>query len=350
LANTTKNSTFAPSNMQPISEIYDLLYASKLNIGIIMHQKPDADAMGSTLGLSLFLKQLGHETTVVSPTNWPSYLDWMQGTKEVYDYEGGKNKTEAALSKCDWLFCLDFNHFGRTKRMADFLTNLSCTKVLIDHHQEPQTEAFNYGISDTKKSSTCEMVYDFIMGSGKTELLNKSIAECLYSGSMTDTGSFRFGSTTPSVHRMVAHLLELGAVPSMIHENLFDNFLENRLRFMGHVLCNCMEVFYEYNTVLISIPNSDLVKYQITTGDTEGLVNLPQSIQGIKMVAVIIDRYEEIKMSFRSKGSVDVNTFARKYFNGGGHVNASGGNSKKSLSDTVKDFKVAMKESAALLQ
>jgi phosphoesterase RecJ-like protein len=336
--------------MQPIHELYSYLNSQKFKIGIIMHQKPDGDAMGSTLGLSQFLQLQGHTTLVVSPTNWANYLSWMGGAKEVLDYEKNKLKTEAALLDIDILFCLDFNHFGRTRKMEEFLTNLVCKKVLIDHHREPQVEAFNYGKSNTEKSSTCEMVYDFICDSGKKELLNKSIAECLYSGVMTDTGSFRFSSTTASVHTMVADLMGYGIVPNTIHENLFENYLENRLRFMGHVLTNRMEVFYEYNTVLISIPNSDLVKYEITTGDTEGLVNMPQSIQGIKLVAIIIDRYEEIKMSFRSKGDFDTNTFARKYFNGGGHFHASGGGSKKTLIEAVKDFKLAMQESKALLQ
>jgi bifunctional oligoribonuclease and PAP phosphatase NrnA len=336
--------------MQTITEIYPKIFSTPLKIGIIMHQKPDADAMGSSLGLANFLLLFQHEVTVVSPTNWPQYLDWTPGSAMVIDYEKNKTKAEIALAACDWLFCLDFNDFSRTKRMQDFLKGLTCTKVLIDHHQEPQIEAFDYGISDTGKSSTCEMIYDFIMASGKADQLTIPIAECLYSGAMTDTGSFRFASTTASVHRMVAHLKELGLEHSHIHDNLFDNYLENRLRFMGHVLSNCMEVFYEYNTVLITIPNSDLVKYQITTGDTEGLVNLPQSIQGIKMVAIIIDRYEEIKMSFRSKGNVDVNSFARKYFNGGGHKNASGGGSKKSLTEAVADFKMAIRESADMLR
>jgi bifunctional oligoribonuclease and PAP phosphatase NrnA len=336
--------------MNAIENVYSLLAQKKYTIGIIMHQKPDGDAMGSTLGLSQFLQLQGHTTIVVSPTNWASYLSWMNGAQDVMDYEKNKNKTEAALQNVELLFCLDFNHFGRTRRMEQFLTDLKCTKILIDHHREPQTEAFDYGVSDINKSSTCEMVYDFIMASDKNNLLNKQIAECLYSGVMTDTGSFKFSSTTANVHRMVATLMEQGIVPNIIHENLFDNFLENRLRFMGHVLTNCMQVYYEYNTVVISIKNSDLVKYQIQTGDTEGLVNLPQSIKGIKLVAIIIDRYEEIKMSFRSKGDFDTNTFARKYFNGGGHYNASGGGSKKTLEEVNADFIVAMKESAHLLQ
>ncbi len=336
--------------MKAIEEVYQILEDKQLHIGIVMHQKPDADAMGSSLALAQFLQLQGHQTTVASPTNWPNYLNWMNSANEVFDYEKNKNKTEEALSKIDILFCLDFNHFGRTRKMQEFLTALNCTKILIDHHQEPQTEAFAYGISNTNKSSTCEMIFDFIIASKKENLFNKNIAECLYSGAMTDTGSFRFSSTTANVHLMVAKLMEYEIVTNQIHENLFENFLENRLRFMGHVLSNCMEVFYEYNTVLISIPNSDLVKFKITTGDTEGLVNMPQSIKGIKLVAIIIDRHEEIKMSFRSKGNFDTNTFARKYFNGGGHFNASGGGSKKTLNEVISDFKIAMQESAAQLQ
>ena len=336
--------------MEQISLTYNLLYQQPLHIGIVMHQKPDADAMGSSLALAGYLQQLGHTTVVVSPTNWPTYLDWMQGSELVFDYEAKKNKTEAALKTCSILYCLDFNHFGRTKKMSEFLTNLNCIKILIDHHQEPQTDAFQYGVSNTAKSSTCEMVYNYICEAEKIELITPQIAACLYAGTMTDTGSFRFTSTSADVHTMVAQLILKGAVPNTIHENLFDNYLENRLRFMGHVLCNCMEVYYEYNTVIISITNSDLVHYQINTGDTEGIVNLPQSIKGIKLVAIIIDRHEEIKMSFRSKGDFDTNTFARKYFNGGGHFSASGGQSKKTLAQTVLDFKIAMKESKALLQ
>ncbi len=331
--------------MNSIDLVYPLLDQKSQRIAIVMHQKPDADAMGSSLALSLFLKAQGHETIVISPTNWANYLNWMQESNLVLDYEKKKQQVETQLASVDMLFCLDFNHFGRTKRMAEFLAGLTCTKVLIDHHQEPQVEAFQYGVSNTAKCSTCEMIFDFITNSGKQHLVTKEIAECLYAGAMTDTGSFRFSSTTSSVHIMVAALIEKGAVPNTIHENLFDNYLENRLRFMGHVLSNRMEVFYDLNTVLITIPNSDLVKYEIQTGDTEGLVNLPQSIQGIKLVAIIIDRHEEIKMSFRSKGAFDCNTFARKYFGGGGHYNASGGGSKKKLKDAVNDFMFAIQES-----
>lgn len=335
--------------MKSILEIFPLL-AQPRQIVITTHQKPDADAMGSSLALLHFLKQFGHSVTVISPTNWAGWVNWLPGTKEVLDYEKDKQKAEIILDKADWLFCLDFNIFHRTKTLTEKLKLLTCTKILIDHHQEPDEASFDYGISDTSKSSTCEMIYDFIIASGQANKLNEEIGICIYTGVIGDTGSFRFSSATARVHRLVADLKEKGLNHGYVHDKLFDNFLENRLRFTGNVLLNRMEVFYEYNTALIAIPKNDLLKYQIKTGDTEGLVNYPQSIQGIKLVALVIDRDEERKWSFRSKGEFDCNTFARKYFEGGGHYNASGGRSNDSLEQTVSYFKQVMKENGNLLQ
>jgi len=331
--------------MLAVENIYPQL-TSKKKIIITTHQKPDGDAMGSTLGLYHFLIQFGHQVTVISPTNWASFLGWMPGSRQVLDYERDISKGNELLNEADWIFCLDFNTLGRTKKMEENLLSSKSEKILIDHHQQPQTEVFTYGWSDTSKSSTAEMVYDFIKNSGHEEKLNLVTAECLYAGVMTDTGSFRFPSTTPSVHRMIADLMEKGLQHSGVHEALFDNFSENRLRFIGNVLLNRMEIFYEYNTALLVVPQSDLVKYDIKTGDTEGLVNFPLSILGIKLAAIIIDRGDERKCSFRSKGNFDVNIFARTYFGGGGHFNAAGGQSKESLDDVALTFKKAMKENA----
>jgi len=336
--------------MRPIQDLYPLLSGETKNIVITMHQKPDADAMGSTLGLYHFLIQFGHQVTVISPTNWARWVDWMDGTKKVLDYELHKAASDALLDKADWLFCLDFNHFGRTKNLAPKLQSVQCTKILIDHHQQPDAPSFTYGVSNTGKSSTCEMVYDFIVGSGHRSLINKTISECLYAGVVADTGSFRFSSTHASVHHMVAYLKEQGLEHTRVHEELFDNYFENRLRFLGHVLSNCMQVYYELNTALIAIPKMDLLRFQIKTGDTEGLVNYPLSIKGIKLVGLVIDRDEERKWSFRSKGAFDCNTFARTYFEGGGHFNASGGRDSESLQKTVQKFKRAIEENKSLLQ
>ncbi|MGZ5222356.1 MAG: DHH family phosphoesterase, partial [Chitinophagaceae bacterium] len=189
-----------------------------------------------------------------------------------------------------------------------------------------------------------------IVASGHQERIDEQIGECIYAGVVSDTGSFRFPSAHASVHTLVADLKSKGLQHSKVHENLFDNFLENKLRFTGHVLLHRMEVLYEYNTALVAISKNDLLKYYIKTGDTEGLVNFPQSIQGIKLVGMVIDRDEERKWSFRSKGDFDCNAFARKYFEGGGHFNASGGRSSDSLELTVQKFKDAIKENKSLLQ
>ena len=329
--------------MQPINNIFPLLATPK-KVVITMHQKPDGDAMGSTLGLFHFLQQFGHQAKVISPTNWAPFLNWMPGVDGVMDYERFTDAANELIKNADWIFCLDFNTLGRTKKMEEVLNAAQGQRVLIDHHQEPQEDKFAFGVSDTTKSSTCEMVYDFITASGNSDKISNEVAQCLYAGLMTDTGSFRFPGTSANVHRMVADLKDRGLHHTPIHEALFDNGTETRLRFIGNVLLNRMEVFYEYNTALIAVPQEDLIKYDLRTGDTEGLVNYPLSIEGIKFAAIIIDRGEERKCSFRSKGEFDVNTFARTYFNGGGHYNAAGGSSLKPLPEVVEDFKKAMKE------
>lgn len=314
-----------------------------------MHQKPDADAMGSSLALFHYLRQKGHEVTVISPTNFPDFLKWMPGADLVIDFESMQEKALKAMEVVDLLFCLDFNALYRTKHMAPYLEKLSSIKILIDHHLEPQPD-FDYGVSDTTASSTAQLVYETIYKLGDEQYINVDIASCIYAGTVTDTGSFRFASTSSRVHRMVADLMDRGLKHEIIHQEIYDNFLENRLRFLGHSLLNRMEVFYEYNTAILAIPYSDLKRFDLQTGDTEGLVNFLLSIQGIKLAALIIDRNSEVKLSFRSKGGVDVNTFARKYFEGGGHFNAAGGRSSDSLDKTVERFIKAIEENELLLQ
>ncbi len=329
--------------MQPIELFYPKLN-TPTKVVITMNQKPDGDAMGSALGLFHFLKGLGFDATVISPTNWADFLDWLPGIDQVIDFENKKELAKNIISNASVIFCLDFNILHRTKNMEKSLSEASCVKILIDHHVQPQEDQFTYGISNTAKSSTCEMVYDFIIGSGHAKHLNSDIAECLYTGVMTDTGSFRFPATTASVHRMVADLKDVGLKHTQAHDNIYDNFLENRLRFIGYALVNRMEVLYEYNTAFMYITKADLQRYNIKTGDTEGLVNYLLTIKGIKFGALVIDRDEERKWSFRSKGTFNVNEFARNHFEGGGHVNAAGGRSSDSLEATIIKFKEVIKE------
>jgi bifunctional oligoribonuclease and PAP phosphatase NrnA len=340
---------FCDLSMQAIQAFYPELSNPK-KVVITTHQKPDGDAMGSSLGLYNFLIQFGHSVTVMSPTNWAAFLKWMPGCDKVVDFEASREVATKVLQEAEILFCLDFNVLHRTKNMEPVLENLTCTKILIDHHQQPQEEYFTYGISDTSKSSTCEMVYDFIAESGHEDKINQQVAQCLYTGVMTDTGSFRFPSTTGNVHRMVARLKDTGFNHTLVHENIYDSFLENRVRFIGHCLLNRLDVFYEYNTAVMAIPKSDLLRFHIKTGDTEGLVNYLLTIQGIKLGALVIDRDEERKWSFRSKGDFDVNTFARQHFEGGGHFNAAGGRSSDTLDSTMRKFIQVLKQYEVQLQ
>jgi phosphoesterase RecJ-like protein len=268
----------------------------------------------------------------------------MPGCDKVIDFEAYRDKAVRVVSAAEVIYCLDFNVLHRTKNLQHALRSSKATKVLIDHHELPEAREFSFGISNPYRSSTCEMVYDFIVEAGYTANINLDIAACLYTGVMTDTGSFRFPSTTASVHKMVAHLKELGLNHTIIHENIYDNFLENRLRFIGNALLNKLDVLYEYNTAMMAIPKSDLVKYDIKTGDTEGLVNYLLSIEGIKLGALLIDREEERRWSFRSKGNFDVNAFARQHFEGGGHKNAAGGRSSDTLENNVTHFKEVLKQ------
>lgn len=335
--------------MKSIKEFYNRLQIPRKVI-ITTHQKPDGDAMGSSLALFHFLKTLGHDVTVISPTNWAGFLNWMPGCSTVLDFDKYREKATGLIAAAELIFCLDFNVLHRTRYMEPYLAGSKAVKLLIDHHREPQEEAFDFGISDIEKSSTSEMIYDLIVGSGHADKINAEIATCLYAGVMTDTGSFRFPSTTASVHAMVAKLKETGFSHTQVHEMLFDNFLEDRLRFIGHSLLYRMDVLYEYNTALMAIPKSDILRFHIKTGDTEGLVNYLLTIEGIKFGALVIDRDEERKWSFRSKGDFDVNAFARLHFEGGGHKNAAGGRSGDSLDMTVKHFKQVLKQYEHQLQ
>lgn len=336
------------TGMRPLIEIEPLLNGDPQKIVVTMHQRPDADAMGASLAMSTYLKKKGHDVAVVSPTVYPDFLKWMPGIDGVIVYEEGKDRVAEILNKAGILFCLDFNAYSRTKDLGPEIKAMEAVKVLIDHHLEPENN-FNFGVSDITAASTSLLVYEFILAMGDEKLIDLNIAQCIYAGTMTDTGSFRFPATSARVHQMVADLMKNGLDHEPIHQAIYDNYLESRLRFVGHSLLNRLEVFYEYNTAIIAIPYGDIQRFGLRTGDTEGLVNYPLSIKGIRFAALIIDRREEIRMSFRSKGNFDVNIFARKYFEGGGHLNAAGGRSSDSLEKTIERFKKALEENKSLL-
>lgn len=323
--------------MQPVEKVFPLLSEPK-KIFITTHHKPDGDAIGSMLALAHYLSLKGHDVIAASPGDLPDFLNWMPGVNDLLNYEFAKQPVLDAIKDADLIFGLDFNHFGRTKHLEQALQEATQPKILIDHHLDP-ADVWDYGMSQPEKSSTCEMVYDFINMAGDNNLINIDIAECIYTGTLTDTGSFRFPVTTGDTHAMVADLMKKGLKHSKIHEYVYDSWSIRRMQLVGYVLLEKMEIFPELKAGLITLSKKDMKLFDIASGDTEGLVNYPLSIAGIRFATMITERGDEVKMSFRSKGDFDVRSFANKYFNGGGHFNASGGRSTESFTDTVTRFK-----------
>ena len=320
--------------MSVIENVKELLKNSS-SIVITTHRKPDGDAIGSSLAMFHYLKQKGKDVTVITPTDYADFLHWMPGNDEVIDYENSNQTVADELIKnADVIFCLDFNHLKRVEGMEEKIRACSAKTILIDHHTNPENFE-NYDLADVSASSTAELIYDFICDLGDKGLVNKDIAECIYTGIMTDTGSFRYPGTTAKTHRIVADLLELGVDNSKVHEQVFDNFPETRVKFLGYCLKEKLKIFKEYSTAIIDVTPQELAEYDIRSGDTEGLVNYGLAIQGINMAALIIDRDQKVKISFRSKNGFKVNEFSQKYFNGGGHTKAAGGISDVSLEETV---------------
>jgi bifunctional oligoribonuclease and PAP phosphatase NrnA len=323
--------------MLPIQDAFPLLQAPK-KVFITTHHKPDGDAIGSMLGLALYLRKKGHQVAAVSQGEIPDFLEWMPGVNTMLNYEEQQKESLDALKNADLIFCLDFNDYSRTKHLEQALADATQPKILIDHHLFPKP-VWDYGMSIPEKSSTGEMVYDFINMMGDNALIDVDIAACLYTGLMTDTGSFKFPITSAGAHIMAADLINKGLDHTRIHEAVYDSWSEGRMRFLGYVLIEKMEVFHKYNSALITLSRKDLSLFKSQSGDTEGLVNYPLSISGIRFATLITERNDEVKLSFRSKGNFDVSSFARQYFEGGGHFNASGGRSKLSLTETIVYFK-----------
>ena len=323
--------------IQDIQAIQQLLATPK-KIAIIPHRGPDGDAMGSTLGLYHFLLKNNHKPVVVSPNEFPDFLAWMPGSETVKIYEKDKENCTKILEDAEIIFTLDFNALHRTGEMEQLLVTLTSTFIMIDHHQKPDDyAAFTY--SDTSFGSTCEMIYNFISLLGKRADIDKTIGTCIYTGILTDSGSFRFPKTTGTTHRIIAELIDLGVENTEIPTLLFDNSSYSRLQLLGRALQN-MKVFTAQHTAYTTLTQDELNLFDYVKGDTEGIVNYGLSIKGIVFAAIFIENKDEkiIKISFRSQGDFDVNQFARDHFNGGGHRNAAGGKSEVSMEDTILKF------------
>ncbi|APZ46978.1 DHH family phosphoesterase [Polaribacter reichenbachii] len=307
-------------------------------IVIVGHRNPDGDAMGSTLALKHYLDKKGHKSTVVMPNDYPDFLNWLPGTDSTYLFDWQNKQSKRAINNSDIIFLLDFNALHRVG--SDMQNTLEAYKndfAMIDHHQQPDDVKYMY--SDTEICSTCQMVYQFIEMNNDLDVIDANIATCLYTGIMTDTGSFRFRSTTSTTHRIIADLIDKGAENDRIHNNVYDANSYNRLLLLGQALSN-LQILPNYKTAYITLTDAEKKRFDFKKGDTEGVVNYALSLKGIIFAAIFIEDKEQgiIKISFRSKGNFSVNQFARNHFNGGGHDNAAGGRSDLPMAQTITKF------------
>jgi phosphoesterase RecJ-like protein len=308
------------------------------SIVIVGHRNPDGDAMGSTLALKHYLTKKGHNATVVVPNEYPEFLHWLPGSDCTYRFDWQNSQSQKAINNSDIIFLLDFNALHRVgSDMQHTLEKYPNDFAMIDHHQQP--DDVKYMFSDVEICSTSQMVYQFIEMNTDLDLIDADIATCIYTGIMTDTGSFRFRSTTSTTHRIIADLIDKGAQNDRIHNNVYDANSYNRLLLLGQALSN-LQILPSYKTAYITLTDEEKKRFDFQKGDTEGIVNYALSLKGIIFAAIFIeDREQEIiKISFRSKGNFSVNQFSRNHFEGGGHDNAAGGKSNVSLSETANKF------------
>lgn len=336
-------------NNADIATVKSLL-AKPQKIVIIPHKNPDGDAIGSCLALAHFLKGLGQKAMVIAPNDYPKFLKWMPSDKLIYNFEYQNSQSKRLLDEATLIFTLDFNHFSRTGQLAPILEASNADFIMIDHHQQPDDYA-KVTYSDVSMSSTCEMVYNFIEALNGLDKISKEIATCLYTGIMTDTGSFKYYSTTSRTHRVVADLIDKGAKNMHIHQQVFDANSPSRLHLLGVALSN-LKILTQYKTAYITLSQEELDKHGYCKGDTEGFVNYGLTLEGINFAVIFIENKEEgiIKISFRSVGDFSVNEFARNHFNGGGHTNAAGGRSDVSIAETARYFESLLENYKAQLQ
>ena len=312
------------------------LLARPRSIAIITHFNPDGDAMGSSLGLCAVLKKLGHDARVVLPNTPPLNLRWIPGADQAIAHDREREASDRAVRESDLLFCLDFNKPDRVGGLEDAV-RAAGTKVLIDHHRHPDSFAA-VSFSDVEACSTAQMVFDILNALGHADLIDRDAATCLYTGIMTDSGSFRFSTTTPHTLEVAGELMRRGVVPERIHEAIMDDNTELRLRLLGFSLNERLTVHPELRTAVFVLSKADMDRFNYQPGDTEGLVNYGLSIRGIRLSAFIAERPDVVKLSLRSKGALPVNEFLSQHFNGGGHGNAAGGHAKEPLAQVVERF------------
>lgn len=308
------------------------------NIVITTHENSDGDAIGSSLALYIYYKKKNFNVNVIVPNQYPDFLAWLPSNDDIIIFEKDKMLSSELLSKADIVFCLDVNSIDRTGGLFELLKKNRSVKVLIDHHLKPVYKEFDYVFSEVKTSSTAELIYDFICKSGDISLIDKDIAECLYVGIVTDTGSFSYSCNNSNTFSVVAELVKTGIDCALIHDSIYNSFSSSRIKLLGFTLYERLFVFPKHHAAYIFLSKSDLQKFDFQNGDTEGIVNYPLSIKGINFSVLFTEKDNFVKMSLRSKGNFYVNEFVRENFIGGGHKNASGGRSDLSLEMTIDKF------------
>lgn len=307
------------------------------NILIISHRNPDGDAMGSSLAMYNFLAQTKNTVNLMVPNDFPAFLKWMRSAGQTVIYSRQEEKAVKLLKATTILFTLDFNDPGRVREFEEHVKNSTALKVLIDHHPYPEDFA-DIAVSQTEVSSTAELIYEFMLALGHSELINKDVAECIYTGIMTDTGCFSFNSSRPETYRILSELLKLNIDKDKVYDLVYDNFTYERMRLMGHCLDAKMKYLPQYRTAFITLTQEEMREYNFRVGDSEGFVNLPLSIKGVVLSALFTEKTDMVKISLRSKGDFPVNRICSEHFNGGGHKNAAGGESYETLEKTVEKF------------
>jgi len=316
------------------NKLKELLNTSK-EIVITTHRGPDGDAMGSSLALYNLLISLNHKVTVITPNDYASFLNWMPGNNDVVEFESNEIKAIEITKNAELIFMLDFNDIKRIDKYAKYVDQSNAFKILIDHHQDPDLEIAELIFSDPLSSSTCQLLYEILDLMNFDTYITKEIAECLYVGIMTDTGSFKYNSTTAKTHNIVANLIDCGINSSNIHDLIYDNSSADRMKLLGYCINDKLLLYPKNNAAIISLTNTELKKYNFKKGDTEGIVNYALAIKDINIAVLVVERGDVVKLSLRSKGSIKVNIIANKYFNGGGHTNAAGGISYISVNETI---------------
>lgn len=317
-----------------MQELKNLL-STKQNVVITTHVNPDGDAIGSSVALLNFLIKMGHDVSVIVPNDYPDFLKWMKNDELIINYSNSKNESQEKIKNASLIFCLDFNNLNRINELGDYISDSKAKKVLIDHHLDP-IDFYDFKIHDVKASATAELVYNFLIELD-SNAVDKDISEALYTGILTDTGSFKF-SMSPKVHKIVSDLMIRGVDIGFINNKIYDSNSLDKLKLIGYALSEKLEVISNGNAAYIVLSRKDLKDHNFKKGDTEGLVNYALSISNVNMAVLIIETKERIKFSFRSIGQFSVNEFAKKYFNGGGHKNAAGGSLEDKLSVALEKF------------